>query len=408
MENLNNFQSYGNRTGKINHEKDNLLIKGNNLLALYSLLPKYRGRVKLIYIDPPYNTGNDGFKYNDKFNHSTWLVFMKNRLEVARQLLAEDGVIFVQIDDNEQAYLKVLMDEVFGRENFINHVSVKVKSSAGFKTVNKGMMEVSEYIFLYAKGKNKTELEKIFVETDYDDNYDLVVNNIEEDFSSWNFSKIEEHILYRTDDKYSKYINAKIKFLLKAEFAMKNAQRVFRYTAINNDAGAETIKAKNISLKNDKVSKVETSKGIRYIYKGQQITFYSAKIKNIHGKSVSTEQLTNIWQDIKWEGIANEGGIKLKKGKKPEALLQRIIQIATKEGDLVLDFFAGSGTTPAVAHKMGRRWIAIEQMDYIETITRTRMQKVMDGEQGGVSKNHKWTGGGGFAYFELNSNNYEI
>ena len=122
MENLNNFQSYGDRNGEINHEKDNLLIKGNNLLALYSLLPKYRGRVKLIYIDPPYNTGNDGFKYNDAFNHSTWLVFMKNRLEVARQLLAEDGVIFVQIDDNEQAYLKVLMDEVFGRENFVSNV----------------------------------------------------------------------------------------------------------------------------------------------------------------------------------------------------------------------------------------------------------------------------------------------
>ena len=120
---LTNFQSYGDRTGKINHEKDNLLIKGNNLLALYSLLPKYRGKVKLIYIDPPYNTGNDGFKYNDKFNHSTWLTFMKNRLEVARQLLREDGVIFVQIDDNEQAYLKVLMDEVFGRSNscFIKH-----------------------------------------------------------------------------------------------------------------------------------------------------------------------------------------------------------------------------------------------------------------------------------------------
>ena len=131
MENLNNFQSYGNRNGEINHEKDNLLIKGNNLLALYSLLPKYRGRVKLIYIDPPYNTGNDGFKYNDKFNHSTWLTFMKNRLEVARQLLRDDGVIFVQCDDNEQAYLKVLMDEVFGRENFVNTVSARMKNIAG-------------------------------------------------------------------------------------------------------------------------------------------------------------------------------------------------------------------------------------------------------------------------------------
>ena len=117
-----NFKSYGNRNGKINHETDNLLIKGNNLLALHSLLPKYRGRVKLIYIDPPYNTGNDGFKYNDAFNHSTWLVFMKNRLEVARQLLSDDGTIYINIDQTESHYLKVLADDIFHRDNFRNEI----------------------------------------------------------------------------------------------------------------------------------------------------------------------------------------------------------------------------------------------------------------------------------------------
>ncbi|NCB48979.1 MAG: site-specific DNA-methyltransferase, partial [Clostridia bacterium] len=143
-----------NRDAELNKQRglpentitDNLIIKGNNLLALHTLKKEFSGRIKLIYIDPPYNTGNDGFKYNDSFNHSTWLTFMKNRLEVARQLLREDGVIFVQCDDNEQAYLKVLMDDVFGKENFINNITVKVKSSAGFKTINLGVMEVSEYI----------------------------------------------------------------------------------------------------------------------------------------------------------------------------------------------------------------------------------------------------------------------
>ncbi|NBR95250.1 MAG: site-specific DNA-methyltransferase, partial [Proteobacteria bacterium] len=132
---LTNFQSYGERQGQINHQKDNLLIKGNNLFVLYSLLPIYQGKVKLIYIDPPYNTGNDGFKYNDNFNHSTWLTFMKNRLEVARELLSDDGVIFVQCDDNEQAYLKVLMDEVFGRDEFITVISRIAKTAS-----NKGKL----------------------------------------------------------------------------------------------------------------------------------------------------------------------------------------------------------------------------------------------------------------------------
>jgi adenine-specific DNA-methyltransferase len=174
---LTNFQSYGNRTGKINHEKDNLLIKGNNLLALYSLLPKYRGKVKLIYIDPPYNTGNDGFKYNDNFKHSTWLTFMKNRLEVARELLSDDGVIFVQIDDNEQAYLQVLMDEVFGREGFVTQVIIKTASENGFKTLGNKPVRVKEYIQIYSKNIIQYQYYKAFVNSQkkWDTHFNLFV-----------------------------------------------------------------------------------------------------------------------------------------------------------------------------------------------------------------------------------------
>ena len=133
--------------------KQNLLIKGNNLLALHTLKENLAGKIKLIYIDPPYNTGSDGFKYNDNFNHSSWLTFMKNRLEAARELLSSDGSIWIQCDDNEQAYLKVLMDEVFGAENFVNCICVKMSEATGVKMshVDKKLPKIKEYILLYKK-----------------------------------------------------------------------------------------------------------------------------------------------------------------------------------------------------------------------------------------------------------------
>lgn len=189
------------------------------------------------------------------------------------------------------------------------------------------------------------------------------------------------------------------------KFALDNNEKVFRYTAINNDAGKATIDAKDKSKGDNKVYKVETSNGIRYIHNGQQITFYSGKIKNIDGEYMPTEQVSNIWTDVRWEGIANEGSVELKKGKKPEKLLKRIIEISTQENDIVLDFFAGSGTTAAVAMKMNRQFIAIGQMDYIETITKERLKNVIEGEQGGVSRALDWQGGGEFVYFELKKQN---
>ncbi len=249
--NLDGFKT--NENGDI---KDNLIIKGNNLLALHSLKKRFAGKVKLIYIDPPYNTGNDSFKYNDAFNHSSWLTFMKNRLEVAKDLLRDDGVIFTQCDDNEQAYLKVLMDEVFGRENFVNHVSVKVKSSAGFKTVNKGVMETSEYILIYAKNKKASVFNKIYRGTSYDTNYKYVVENPSETETNWKFSSIDEKIKHEVDKLKSIELDKKILntiiLELKSEYSLKNPDKVFRYTVINDDAGKETVNARDLSKKNKK------------------------------------------------------------------------------------------------------------------------------------------------------------
>ena len=375
-------------------------------MALHSLKKEFTGRVKLIYIDPPYNTGNDSFKYNDSFNHSTWLVFMKNRLEIARELLKDDGVIFVQCDDNEQAYLKVLMDEIFGRGNFINCIAVQVKASAGFKTINKGVMEVMEYILLYAKEKSNFKENKVYKYSGYDDNYSFFIENINENFENWKIGKIKDIFKsIKTDAKKIGIKEKELQNILFDKFALDNNEKVFRYTAINNDAGKATIDARDKSKGDNKIYKVETSNGIRYIHNGQQITFYSGKIKNIDGEYMPTEQVSNIWTDVRWEGIANEGSVELKKGKKPEKLLKRIIEISTQENDIVLDFFAGSGTTAAVAMKMNRQFIAIEQMDYIETITKERLKNVIEGEQGGVSRALDWQGDGEFVYFELKKHN---
>ena len=399
--NLDGFKT--NENGDI---KDNLIIKGNNLLALHSLKKRFAGKVKLIYIDPPYNTGNDSFKYNDAFNHSSWLTFMKNRLEVAKDLLRDDGVIFTQCDDNEQAYLKVLMDEVFGRENFVNHVSVKVKSSAGFKTVNKGVMETSEYILIYAKNKKASVFNKIYRGTSYDTNYKYVVENPSETETNWKFSSIDEKIKHEVDKLKSIELDKKILntiiLELKSEYSLKNPDKVFRYTVINDDAGKETVNARDLSKKDDKIYKIVTIKGdIRYIHKGNQITFYQKKLKNIDEELQPSEQVTNIWTDISWEGIANEGAVKLKKGKKPEKLIKRILELSTQYGDVVLDFFAGTGTTCAVAHKMGRQYVGVEQLDYEENDAIVRLKNVIDGDQSGISKSVGWKGGGDFVYLEL-------
>lgn len=401
---------------------DNLIIKGNNLLALHSLKKQYAGKVKLIYIDPPYNTGNDGFKYNDRFNHSTWLTFMKNRLEVARELLCDNGAIFIQIDYKELAYLKVLSDEIF-KDNFVQLISVKTASPAGFKTVNPGPIDVTEYILFYTKNKASFNFKKGYVPIKYDENYDLVITNIEDNPEDWVFEKIV-NVVYLENDielgqtyqqsnknaqkKWGKYWKT-IRYELIADYALQNAEKVVSI----RDPHKPTEKLKKLLDESKKIDnkifihKKETKEvgndfgDESYIINGGVLSFYSNKIQMLDGIRTPTELLTDFWSDLSWAGIAKEGSVTLKNGKKPEKLLQRIVELTTQENDIVLDFHLGSGTTAAVAHKMGRRYIGIEQMDYIETIAVERMKKVCEGEQGGISKAVNWQGGGSFVYAEL-------
>lgn len=373
---------------------DNLLIKGNNLLALHSLKEQFKGKVKLIYIDPPYNTGNDDFKYNDNFNHSTWLVFMKNRLEIARQLLADDGVIFVQCDDNEQAYLKVLMDEVFGRENFVSNSIVII--NRGGRDYG-GIAKTHEYILIYNKNIFNDDLnliprvDKRFAYEDDLGGFDLMeLRNRNILFNDKNRPNLCYPFFINPEnsdlnDLYEVSLCEKDGFIKLMPLKSQGIQTVWRWGKekvldnINID-----IKAK---LKKD--GQFMIVQKYRKLDKRQRSVWDDKEFVNERG----TRHIKNLFNN---KNFAYP---------KPEYLLERIIQLATKEGDLVLDFFAGSGTTGAVAHKMGRQWIMVEQMDYIEDVTKARMQKVIDGEQGGISKNANWQGGGSFIYMELLKNN---
>ena len=386
---------------------DNLIIKGNNLLALYSLKDRFPKGVKLIYIDPPYNTGDDSFGYNDNFKHSTWLTFMKNRLEIAHQLLRNDGAIFVHIDHHELFYIGALLDSIFGKENKVQVIAVKTATPAGFKTVNPGPIDVTEYILFYTKSKPSFKFKKSYVPVDYNVNYNLVVdmNGTPKD---WKFIPIKDAVLksagFNTEkeakDKYGKLWTTLNKQMI-AQFAYDNAENVVSV----RDPHKPTETVKELMRKSKTVDyvieQVKEDGSRSYFYKGGALAFYSNKMQLIDGEKCVTELLTDFWNHISWAGIANEGGVKLKNGKKPEKLIKQILELTTEEGDVVMDFHLGSGTTTAVAHKMKRQYIGIEQLNYGNNDSVVRMCNVVKGDQTGISKAVNWKGGGSFVYCEL-------
>lgn len=404
-------------------EKDNLIIKGNNLLALHTLKEKFIGQVKLIYIDPPYNTGSDSFLYNDRFNHSAWLTFMKNRLEIAKELLSSDGMIFVQTDDKEHAYLKVLMDSIF-ENKYLNTVVIKAKASSGASGggEDKKLKKNVEFILVYANSEAQINIQqKPFPLTEYiqerkDEGKTFAYTNVL--VNEGTLEKIGETVDgrgekielfdvrgYETksvsalareegisiDDVYLKYLD-KI-------YTTENAQTSIRDRVRNavEDEGYTIARYVPVSGKNKgKLTDVGFIGGTKRL-----VSFLSATTYIEDGVAYKTEKAGTLWEDISWSSIKSEGGVEFPSGKKPEKLLQRIIASATSKNDIVLDFFMGSGSTQATALKMGRRFIGLEQMDsQIEKAT-TRIGNVISGEQTGISKDVNWHGGGSFVYAEL-------
>ncbi|ELP5667301.1 site-specific DNA-methyltransferase [Campylobacter upsaliensis] len=372
----------------------NLLIKGNNLLCLHSLKKKFANKIKLIYIDPPYNTGNDSFNYNDNFNHSTWLTFMKNRLEIARDFLRDDGVIFIQCDDNEQAYLKVLCDEIFGRENFVCNFACIVAPAGTQSSVF--VAQQHNYCLAYAKNKSnltlfniantEQELKEKYKEKDkYGFYYSERLwkrgqGGKKEDVPSLHFP------VYYDEIKDKIYIDSEAK-------NVKNLIKIIPYQTKGVLGRWTWSKEKMLNEKHKLIIRkvnneyVLHKKNYRQDDKGKLP--YSVITSDIARTEIGSLEIKEIFND------------KVFNYPKSEKFLKRIIEISTQENDLVMDFFAGSGTTLAVAHKMKRRFIGIEQMEYIESITKERLKKVINGEQGGISKAVDWQGGGSFIYAEL-------
>ena len=296
-------------------DDDNLIIKGNNLLSISSLLAKYEGKIKLIYIDPPFNTNSDSFRYNDSFNHSTWLTFMKNRLQIAKKLLTEDGSIYIQIDYNEVHYLKVLMDEVFGTECFQREIIWDTQVLSGYKTMVDNWIRGHDTILFYTK---------------------------------------------------------------KAKGFMFNKQKM--------PHRKEYL---------DRFDKIDEN-GRKYFDGRGKKRYLDEAIAN--GKPVG-----DVWYDImSFQQIPTAKERVEFSTQKPEALLRRIIQSATNEGDVVLDFFAGSGTTGIVAHKLHRKYIMCEQInDQVSIQVKRAYRVVLGNDPGNLAMELNWQGGGSFVYCEL-------
>ncbi|MDD1332451.1 site-specific DNA-methyltransferase [Lactobacillus delbrueckii] len=375
-------------------DTDNLIIKGNNLIALYSLKKRYAGKVKLIYLDVPYNTGSDSFKYNDRFNQSTWLTFVKNRLDIANDLLTDDGVIFVHLDDNEVKYLGVIMDEIFGPSNFAELITV-VNNPRGRDYG--GIANMHEFIYVYQKSEK------------------TVLNPIVDTEKKFPFS-----------DKFGGF---EIRELRNRNTAFHIGNRPNLCYPVYVDLNSEDENGfYKVSLTKDANYTFEVmpkkSQGIQTVWRWGKDKFELNREKNVVAKRMkdgyfsiqekyrkNTKMARSVWWDKEVNGergtihLREMFGNKVFAFPKPEGTLKRVIEIGSNEGDLVLDFFMGSATTQAVAMKMHRRFIGIEQMDYINTVSVPRLQKVIEGEQGGISKDVDWQGGGSFVYAELMEKN---
>ena len=377
-----------------------MIIKGNNLIALASLLKRYEGKVKCIYIDPPYNTGNDSFGYNDRFNHSTWLVFMKNRLELAKRLLSDDGIIFVQIDSSkntnigtsELAYLNILLDEIFKRENFVAHLHWKKKKQPSYLSKVAGIMES---ILVYSKNENR--IKKLSIEKTTDDDKPII--NASNPISIIKFPKgirVKKDITKIRKGKYQ-IKSMEIEYLSDVHIKKNKTENEVEICA-NFRVSQQNI---NEFFKKDLIF-ITSNLGLRRDLMEEE----KGKEKAITDLLLDWGQNQDANDEIK--KLFNLKQNNIFSNPKPELLIRNIILSCTEKNDLVLDFHLGSGTTAAVAHKMGRRYIGIEQMDYIEDIAVERLKKVIDGEQTGISKTVNWQGGGSFVYCELKENGQKL
>lgn len=397
---LTNFKRFDS-TGEHNVEsismEDNLIIKGNNLLALHSLKKKYAGKVKLIYIDPPYNTGSDSFGYNDKFNQSTWLTFMQNRLSIAKNLLKDDGVVCVQCSFHQFAYLRVLMDDLF--EKHLCDFNIQVRHPDRALTGDKEFNDIIEYVLIYSNSSDKRMPYKEELKTI--DDYTLQIE-LKDDVNPQVIVCGDKKVEVYTPEQY------KIRTIAPSQLGLKKMS-IRGSIREKNSSGRFFVKYIEplTEFPPETLFKVPNMGDDIFDYR----YFYSAPDGKKNGgyfqgmptsSNVTKKQYANFYNfEKEYNNVSGEGNVSFRNGKKPEALIAFLIDVFTNPKDIVLDYHLGCGTTSAVAHKLQRRYIGMEQMDSQISLIKTRLQNVISGDSTGISQSVDWQGGGSFIYCEL-------
>ncbi|WP_413533737.1 DNA methyltransferase [Empedobacter brevis] len=385
---------------------DNLIIKGNNLLALHSLEKEFKGKVKLIYIDPPYNTGSDSFKYNDNFNHSTWLTFMYNRLFVANKLLRNDGVLFISCDDNEFGYLNILLDN-FKDLYFESAFYIKVRHENRILRKDNRYQKVMEQLICY--GKEQYNPSRIEVTKDKDLDYIFEIELLDTpkeiiNIQGYNvevFSK-DQYKIIKSESGNLKEYNIRGSLITQKGSASEFYELNLRDRKHKDGLGA-LYKVIDMGTRGDGI-------GYRYIRQpfdetGQNGFYYQGKpLKS--GEDIGNPYPNFYDFEKNFNNSSNEGGVNFKNGKKPELFLEKIFEISSiGKNDIVLDYHLGSGSTAAISHKHTLQYIGIEQLDSQISLTIQRLKNVINGDQSGISESVNWQGGGSFVYAELAKNN---
>ncbi|MCO5274928.1 MAG: site-specific DNA-methyltransferase [Flavobacteriales bacterium] len=406
---------------------DNRLIFGDNLLALKALEQEFAGKVKCVYIDPPYNTGQAFEHYDDGLEASLWLSLIKERLILLRHLLRRDGVIFVQIDDNYFAHLKLIMDEVFGAARYVNTIAVKTKESSGASGggEDKRLKKNIEFLLAYC-GEDFVAFNDVYNEVELGKYLELMkLENRSFKYTSVLYKQGTKDYVKMIKDgagndmklyKVIDYETRSISKLAKEE-GITELEAIYKYydyvhttenaqTSIRTRVQEATDSLNNMyALEYYPVSGRNKGKLTELLFVGEQKRLVSW-FKNVTFKAgdriIKREKLGTFWDDLNWNNVTREGGVRFPNGQKPEKLISICLELASAKGDLVLDSFLGSGTTAAVAHKMGRRWIGIELGEHCNTHCVPRLKSVVDGsDSGGITATTSWKGGGGFRYYKL-------
>lgn len=399
-------------------DTQNMLIHGDNLLALKALEPMFAGQIKCIYIDPPFNTGQAFEHYDDNLEHSIWLNLMYQRFKHLYNLLEANGMFWIHLDDVEVHYCKVVLDEIFSRQNFVAHITYERSAVAG---LGQGgyLVNTTEHILLYRKGALPDKTNLSFEELGFN-----IIKRYNRYVSSFGERKLVREFTAKSNGEVVRiYEHSGVEIESISLRDVKNREAEIRQefvTHLDSLFRGNRVQKEN-EFQNDIIASLEKGKfySVDYIpsrgkNKDEQTTLYYYNCELLswlkdttaleNGMLTKSQKMTTLWKhsEIPKADIANEGGVYFPRSKKPEQLLRRIIEMSTEPGDIVLDSFLGSGTTAAVAHKMGRRYIGIEMGNHAYTHCKTRLDSVIAGtDLLGITKAQNWQGGGGYRFYEV-------